>query len=527
MRLRSSLVGEMRFAAQVGGENREREEESISEIDVIAPTKILQQILKAPHSKSRVSVAVQRAGHTVVLNPGPDVAESERLIGKRSLGVSFQNYAGLSPVSQQVPTLSWLEAWLDNVMDSVPELAICNHLNGVVQGYELLPDGISGDAPAVDPNVVQQNSLAVLRFLQSNCKKDPGVYWLYKSASEEDLLQLFDLSTIAKNHSSSASSFPLVVRACAHEQFARFILNNEEEFDLTVEANNVRRKVKVADFDRVEESLDRVVNSASGTIGPVCQDRAPLTATSSISSHRAAVQHVILAIKSLTGTRQLMSSDQEVKWLPTSTLDRKLWSLVLLLGESYLSLGEAYKEDGQLLEALNIVELACSIFGSMPHKFGESLFASAMYTSFSRLIQFGKFEELLNHPTPSTTQDYISFREFPSVRIFWAKVWLMVGEIHVKFQISPLPEGYEVTKKEEMPFEILEEVDKLKNKLTAHSRRCQFCLLVNCTCVAQKKNWGKGRGGIFKYLTRSCRKKPVGCIRLFPTNSKIIESKRR
>ena len=28
--------------------------------------------------------------------------------------------------------------WLDNMMASVPELAICYHQNGVVQGYELL-----------------------------------------------------------------------------------------------------------------------------------------------------------------------------------------------------------------------------------------------------------------------------------------------------------------------------------------------------------------------------------------------------
>ncbi|XP_023645851.1 uncharacterized protein LOC111832620 [Capsella rubella] len=110
--MRPTCVGQMKIAAPVGGENRERAgdltEESLSKIDVIAPIKILQQILKTPHSKSRVSIAVQRAGHTIVLNPGPGVEESEKLIGKRKnvLGVSFQNYAeaslGLSPVSQQV-----------------------------------------------------------------------------------------------------------------------------------------------------------------------------------------------------------------------------------------------------------------------------------------------------------------------------------------------------------------------------------------------------------------------------------------
>ncbi|EOA36808.1 hypothetical protein CARUB_v100083370mg, partial [Capsella rubella] len=478
--MRPTCVGQMKIAAPVGGENRERAgdltEESLSKIDVIAPIKILQQILKTPHSKSRVSIAVQRAGHTIVLNPGPGVEESEKLIGKRKnvLGVSFQNYAeaslGLSPVSQQVSTLSWLKAWLDNVMASVPELAICNHLNGVVQGYELLPDGISGE---VDPNVVQQNCLAVLRFLQSNCKEDPSVYWLYKAAGE-DVIQLFDLSTFSKNHSSSASSFPLVVRACAHEQFARYILNNEEEFDLTAEANNVQRKFKVADLE--EESLDRVMNSVSGSSLDIGPDHAPLTTAISVSLQRAAVHHVIQAIKSLMGTQQLISSEEEVEWLPTSSLDRKLWSLVMLLGESYLSLGEAYKEDGQLPQALNIVELACSIFGSMPYKFEERLFASALYTSFSRLIKFG---ELVNF------QQRKGSWEVSSVRIFWATVWLIVGEIH------------------------------------------------------SKKSWGKGKpgsGGIFKFLTTSRKDDPeshllaaLECYQqtqraLFPSDGKDLQS---
>lgn len=86
----------------------------------------------------------------------------------------------------QITPLTWLEAWLDNVMASVHELAICYHQNGVVQGYELLKTddifllkGISDDGtPAFHPYVVQQNGLSVLRFLQDNCKQEPAAYWV-------------------------------------------------------------------------------------------------------------------------------------------------------------------------------------------------------------------------------------------------------------------------------------------------------------------------------------------------------------
>ncbi len=40
------------------------------EIDVVAPVDILKQIFKTPYCKSRLSVAVHRVGHTLILNSG-------------------------------------------------------------------------------------------------------------------------------------------------------------------------------------------------------------------------------------------------------------------------------------------------------------------------------------------------------------------------------------------------------------------------------------------------------------------------
>lgn len=206
-------------------------------------------------------------------------------------------------------------------------------------------------------------------------------------------------------------------------------------------------------------------------------------------------------------TLQLLSSlEQEVKWLPTSKVDRKCWSLILLLGEAYLSLGEAFKEVGQLQEALKTVELACSIYGSIPHKFMESVFISTMYKSFSLLLQFQKFLELVNNPDPSELQmeDYLHFRELSSLSLFWAKAWLVVDEIYVKKDML-----YDIFFLVEMLYDIVkEEVKMLQKKFGERSKKCASCWLVNCTyCAVQirksRGNYTYVRGGIFKYLTRS------------------------
>lgn len=266
------------------------------------------------------------------------------LLGSDLLLFSNDKYVSVSlhlwDVSRQVTPLTWLEAWLDNVMASVPELAICYHQDGVVQGYELLKTddifllkGISEDGtPAFHPHVVQQNGLSVLRFLQGNCKQDPGAYWLYKSAGE-DVIQLFDLSVIPTNHSSndcddnstclpslihkgrsdsllslgtllyriahrlSLSMSPnnrarcarffkkclnfldepdhLVVRAFAHEQFARLLLNYDEELDLTSEALPVMCEVTVTDaeeesFDFFSSTSDSIVRDM--VLSPITED---------------------------------------------------------------------------------------------------------------------------------------------------------------------------------------------------------------------------------------------------------------
>ncbi|XP_056167993.1 uncharacterized protein LOC115681614 isoform X2 [Syzygium oleosum] len=598
------------------------------------------------------------------------------LLGSDLLLFSNEKYVAVSlhlwDITRQVTPLTWLEAWLDNIMASAPELAICYHQNGVVQGYELLKTedifllkGISEDGtPAFNPHVVQQNGLSVLRFLQENCKQDPGAYWLYKGAGE-DVIQLFDLAVIPKNHSSdnsddSSSSLPspmhrgrsdslfslgtllyriahrlslsvtpkdkekcasfirkclelldepdqLVVRALAHEQYARLILNNDDEdVDLASESVPEECEVKVTDVE--EESLDflRSISdsfvqddklsfvlektssegqkglqdlaseaslnmsleasvSASGKLitssdiektvpeGGVsssrCNDhfaickRSPVstqviqTVADPISSKLAAIHHVSQAIKSLRWMRQLQSNEAELvdcgtgaadgaplpmkfsvcacgdadcievcdirEWLPTSKLDHKLWKLILLLGESYLALAQAYKEEGELLQALKVVELACSVYGSMPQHLKDTRFISSMVscsTSLSMLndkngrtkSKFDAGEDVIS----TTDDDHITSEQFSFTYLFWAKAWTLVGDVYVEFHMI---KGKEVSiqtaekrsmKELRMSSEVVKEVKRLKKKLGQLKQNCSLCSLVNCSCQSDRASSG-------------------------------------
>ncbi|CAN1175685.1 Erythroid differentiation-related factor 1 [Linum perenne] len=585
------------------------------------------------------------------------------LLGSDLLLFSNEKYLAVSlhlwDVTRQVTPLTWLEAWLDNVMASVPELAICYHENGVVQGYELLKTdeifllkGISEDGtPAFHPHVVQQNGLSVLRFLQKNCKQDPGAYWLYKSA-EEDMIQLFDLSVIPDNQSSSdynddSSSLPplhracdssfslgtllyrvahrlslsmapnrrakcarffrqclefleepdhLVVRASAHEEFARLLLTNVEELELSSESLTIDHEATVAvlsqdPFDSfpeyvVDEGIAETAAEYIGSIGeiglldatdgalevdePVPFSLMPLEYTESreslealpavdtdesivvcempkqpttqavqtvgdpISTKLAAVHHVSQAIKSLRGMRQLQPSDAEFigedsiaynqapaehsvcacgnpdcievcdirEWLPTSKIDHKLWKLVLLLGESYLALGQAYKEDKQLHRALKIVELASSVYGSMPQELDDTQFLSPVvkYSSPRKSIdEDGKLISYVGNVkgiNSGSNDEKLAFEHMSSTYLFWAKAWTLVGDVYVDFHFMKGTELLMQTEKKNslaelrMPGEVVKEVQRLKKRLGQSVQNCSSCSLVNCSCRSDRASSG-------------------------------------
>lgn len=246
-----------------------------------------------------------------------------------------------------------------------------------------------------------------------------------------------------------------------------------------------------------------------------------------ISSKLAAVHHVSQAIKSLRWKRQLKSTEPENvehggiildrppsslnfsvcacgdadcievcdirEWLPTTKLDHKLWKLVLLLGESYLVLGEAYKDDGQLDQALKVVELACAVYGSMPRHLGDTVFISSMVSISPSQTELNDGRERLKS---SSSDDCLTFDRFSTTYLFWAKAWTLVGDVYVEFhmikgtEVSIQAEKNPSTRELKMSSEVMKEVKRLKKKLGQYKQNCSSCSLVNCSCQNDRASSG-------------------------------------
>ncbi|XP_046542341.1 erythroid differentiation-related factor 1-like [Haliotis rubra] len=110
-----------------------------------------------------------------------------------------------------INVLTGLDCWLDNLMCNVPEVAMCFHLNGIVQKYELIK---TEDIPLLedckfDPLLVTGIARNLLSFLKSNATKEGHTYWLYKNV-DDDVVKLYDLTVLCGDEIKEDSN-PFVV----------------------------------------------------------------------------------------------------------------------------------------------------------------------------------------------------------------------------------------------------------------------------------------------------------------------------
>lgn len=157
-----------------------------------------------------------------------------------------------------------------------------------------------------------------------------------------------------------------------------------------------------------------------------------------ISSKLAAILNIIQAIRSHRSKHRLENAQEDHvdnlslcicnrvycievcdvrQWLPDSKFDPKVSALVYQLEESYLALGEAFKEGQHLDQALKVVKVACLLYDSIPQHLKDKRFSSSCQPSASDGI---------------AARDEARDEQFPHT-LFLAKAWWLVGDVYTEY----------------------------------------------------------------------------------------------
>ena len=236
-----------------------------------------------------------------------------------------------SPVSIVV------DAYLDNIMANVPQLALCLQEKGLIQSVKLLqtPDipSIFLSASTIDPSrpfeiltpsndtdetnrvfspqIMEMNASALLSFLKTNCTRNNTTYLLRREAGESNI-QLYDVSSISAQkqkqwtwwlammsyrfanrlrdlaHRGTATPGDGLARACRRRQ--RSLLENTLELlEVLSDLDDNPRESLVAAIR--EQLADTFLWDESSTVGPDASSPPPLSTQPSIFSQRQPYQN--------------------------------------------------------------------------------------------------------------------------------------------------------------------------------------------------------------------------------------------
>ncbi|CAF4611583.1 unnamed protein product, partial [Rotaria sp. Silwood1] len=100
-------------------------------------------------------------------------------------------------MNKPINVLTGIDCWLDNLMCNVPELAMCYHVDGIVQSYEIIK---TEDIPYREgcqfpPSVIRDLATNLLSFLKANATKEGHTYWLFKEETTKLHFKVFSKNT--------------------------------------------------------------------------------------------------------------------------------------------------------------------------------------------------------------------------------------------------------------------------------------------------------------------------------------------
>ncbi|KAF5269378.1 hypothetical protein FQA39_LY08770 [Lamprigera yunnana] len=114
--------------------------------------------------------------------------------------------------TKPISVLTGIDYWLDNLMSNVPDVAMCYHLNGIVQKYEVIK---TEHLPCLDnskfsPSVIREVAKSILSFLKTNATKFGHTYWLFKP-KDQDVVKLYDLTSLCSKYMMEKDENPFTV----------------------------------------------------------------------------------------------------------------------------------------------------------------------------------------------------------------------------------------------------------------------------------------------------------------------------
>ena len=104
----------------------------------------------------------------------------------------------LAEAGQPISVLTGIDYWLDNLMNDVPEVAMCYHTDGLVQNYEILSTDDLPEISGFDPEIVTNAARNLLYFLRNRAAEEGHTYWLFK-APDSDYVKLYDLTRLCES----------------------------------------------------------------------------------------------------------------------------------------------------------------------------------------------------------------------------------------------------------------------------------------------------------------------------------------
>eukprot|EP00897_Mesotaenium_endlicherianum_P009485 jgi/Mesen1/8565/ME000493S07919 len=342
------------------------------------------------------------------------------------------------------------------VRDGVPEMAVCYHPNGVVQGYELLKmDAVllAKGSGALHARAVQKNGAAVLRFLRHHCMCDPGSYWvrgrgggeeqLHKDAGE-DLLQLFELSAMTQRHwhhqhqqplsGHGGNDWPSEGRGLL-EKMAEGKREEEEQHKQAEKEREQKQEEKQKQEAEQEEEDEEQEDELLEEDEEREEDR---------EEEEEGSRGLMLPLAVILYRLAQRLSHSQTLLLAKGAGERKMRQLIVLLGDSYLALWKAYFGQRQLGWALRAAELVCLLSGALHFTPAAAAAAAAPATGDEDAAASPLFKAGGNRPEAATIAAGAAATSSPNPYVlttygqdsFCGVLWVFVRNVYVDFQRS-------------------------------------------------------------------------------------------